>query len=204
VLLLNEEFFADYRPVTPGHVTALVLALPELMPPHPHITAFRKLYPTFRTLTHYYCYSLIRSSEMAPLYPSVQAFYRPEPVRNAIVTQNPVMLSGPGDGFTKEEVENALDPLKTPFNPTREYLQCDIGSLTPGPQAVTFMGRVVNFTTQYGKSKSHAAATGWHHMIVKDDTGGICVNPPHSRQAHRVDMLSLTWLDLAGKALLYQ
>lgn len=113
---------------------------------------------------------------MASSYPSVQAFYRPEPDQGATKTHEAATISNPGDGFTKEEVENALDPLKSPFNPNREYLQCDIDSLTPGPQAVTFTGRVVNFNTQYGTSKSHAAATGWHHMIVKDDTGGICVS----------------------------
>jgi hypothetical protein len=118
---------------------------------------------------------------MAPLYPSLQAFYKPEPVDGAIVTHKAATLSGPGDGFSKEEVESALDPLKVPFNPSREYLQCDICSLTPGLQAVTFIGRVVNFNTQYGKCKSHTAATGWHHMIVKDNTGAICVNPPNSR-----------------------
>ncbi len=116
---------------------------------------------------------------MASSYPSVQAFYRPEPVLGTTEIHKTVTLSGPGDGFTKEESENLLDPLKTPFNPSREYTQRDIGLLTPGPQAVTFIGRVVNFNTQYGKSKSHAAATGWHHMIVKDDTGAICVNIPH-------------------------
>jgi hypothetical protein len=117
---------------------------------------------------------------MASSYPSVQAFYRPEPVRGATETREAVVISNPGDGFTKEEVENALDPLMSPFNPSREYLQRDIGSLTPGPQALTFTGRVVNFNTQYGTSKSHAAARGWHHMIVKDNTGGICVSLLHS------------------------
>mgnify|MGYP003623007014 CR=1 FL=1 len=112
---------------------------------------------------------------MVSSYPSVQAFYTPEPVQGATEIQKVATPSGPGDGFTEEEVEIALDPLKTPFNPSREYLQCDIGSLIPGPQAVTITGRVVNFNTQYGKSKSHSAATGWHHMIIKDDTGGICV-----------------------------
>jgi hypothetical protein len=111
---------------------------------------------------------------MATSYPSVQAFYRREPAPDA--TDHGISaLSSPGDGFTKEEIENGLDPLKSPFNPNREYKQCDIGSLSPGPQAVTFIGRVVNFNTQYGRSKSHAAAKGWHYLIVKDDTGAICV-----------------------------
>jgi hypothetical protein len=117
---------------------------------------------------------------MASSYTSVQAFYRPEPVRGATETLEATPISRPGDGFTKEEVENTLDPLKCPFNPSREYLQYDIGSLTPGPQSVTFIGRVVNFNTQYGSSKSHTAATGWHHMIIKDDTGAICVRSCHT------------------------
>jgi hypothetical protein len=111
-----------------------------------------------------------------PSYPSVQSFFHREAPAPASTTPEKASLSIPGDAFTKEEIEDALDPLTSRFNPTREYVKCDIGALVPGPQTFTFMGRIVNFSTHHGKSKSHAAAKGWHHMIVKDDTGAVCVS----------------------------
>lgn len=87
---------------------------------------------------------------------------------------------GIGEGFTDEEVDISLDPLKRSFNPEHEYEPYDIGTLSSGPQAVTFVGRVVNCNVHHGRSKSQSAARGWHHMIVKDDTGAIhvCVSHP--------------------------
>jgi hypothetical protein len=118
---------------------------------------------------------------MAPSFPSVQSFFQPAiPLQKAV--RREAAITTPGDAFTEEEVESTLDPLNSKFNPNREYLKCDIGTLIPGPQTVTFMGRVVNFSTVYGRSKSHVAAKGWHHMIVKDDTGAVCVSDPNSRR----------------------
>ena len=112
---------------------------------------------------------------MAPSHPSIQSFYQREiPVKEAKRHQSKE-LSIPGDAFTKEEIEDALDPLNAHFNPRREYQRCDIASLIPGPRAVIFMGRIVNFSVYYGRSKSHAAAKGWHRIIVKDNTGALCV-----------------------------
>jgi hypothetical protein len=106
-------------------------------------------------------------------HPTIQSFFKREiPLAKA----NEVASLPSGDGFTKEEVANALDPLNTKFNPSREYRAFDIGSLTPGPNPVMFQGRVVNFSTHFGKSKSQSAAKGWHHMIMKDNTGTICVS----------------------------
>ena len=58
-----------------------------------------------------------------------------------------------GDGFTEEELTEALDPLTRKWNPEREYDQMTIGQLVPGPKAVTFMGRIVNFRTVFGHSQ---------------------------------------------------
>src|SRR4051794_34737840 len=103
---------------------------------------------------------------MAFSHPSVQSFFQRELCPHQAPPRNPD-LSEPSDGFTAEEVERAVDPLNSQFHPIREYVTCDIGSLTPGPKTVTFMGRLVNLATMYGSSKSQAVAKGWHHLIVK-------------------------------------
>lgn len=121
----------------------------------------------------YYYYYLIMPSVSCP---SMQSFFQPEVKQ----PQKPVINHGPanlGDGFTQAEIEETLDPLKRAFDPHREYEECDIADLVAGPLPVTFMGRIVNFTTTIGKSKNEKAAKGWHHVIVKDDTAAICVSP---------------------------
>ena len=112
---------------------------------------------------------------MASSYPSIQTFFQRE-VRPREAGPRIADQSKPSDGFTEEEIERALDPLQSNFNPTREYLSLDIGSLIPGPQSVTFTGRVVNFSIVNSCSKHQAAAKGWHHLIVKDDSGAISVS----------------------------
>ena len=106
----------------------------------------------------------------------MQSFFQRELAIKETTCRQQKELSVPGDAFTKEEIEDALDPLCNQFNPSREYVRCDIASLIPGPLAVTFTGRIVNFNVFYGRSKSHIAAKGWHRMIVKDDTGAISVS----------------------------
>ncbi|KAF7883712.1 uncharacterized protein EAF02_005632 [Botrytis sinoallii] len=51
-----------------------------------------------------------------------------------------------GDGFTEEELHEAMDPLAKSGNPSREYER---------PKAVTFIGRVVSFATIIGKSANN-------------------------------------------------
>lgn len=112
------------------------------------------------------------SDKMAYPYPSVQTFYKKDPKVNPEEYTTPFL---PGDGFTDVELEMALDPLKREFNPSCEYERCKIGSLIAGPRLVTFIGKVVNVSTYMSHSKSPSAAAGWHHVIVKDDTGAIHV-----------------------------
>lgn len=114
---------------------------------------------------------------MAPSYPSIQSFYKREvstPAKNEGVLQSssPSKL---GDGFTEEELTAALDPLKRKWNPEREYDECTIGELVPGPKAVSFVGRIVNLSTIHGSSQKQPKAAGWHYLIVKDDTAAISV-----------------------------
>ena len=113
---------------------------------------------------------------MAPSYPSVQSFYKREiskPVEKQ-EAENPESVKV-GDGFTEEELAEALDPLTRKWNPEREYDQMGIGKLVPGPKAVTFVGRVVNFSTVFGRSQKQPKAAGWHYMILKDDSAAISV-----------------------------
>jgi hypothetical protein len=113
---------------------------------------------------------------MAASYPSVQSFYRrelPKPVRKD--EAEPFQVVKVGDGFTEEELTEALDPLTRKWNPEREYDQMTIGQLVPGPKAVTFMGRIVNFSTVFGHSQKQPKASGWHYMILKDDSAAISV-----------------------------
>lgn len=82
----------------------------------------------------------------------------------------------PGDGFTAAEIEKAKDPLNCVFNPTREYVKYEIGSLEKGPDAVSFCGRVVQMSVQHGKCQNENAAKGWINLIVADGTGAIMVS----------------------------
>ena len=81
-----------------------------------------------------------------------------------------------GDGFTAEEVQQALAPEPAqPWCPRGEYLECDIRDLHPGPRAVTFMGRVANIFDVVNSPKTPKSAKGCVKLCVKDDTGAITV-----------------------------
>jgi len=108
-------------------------------------------------------------------HPSIQSFYKRE-----IAAQNeeatPEVPPRRGDGFTEEELADATDPLNRKWNPEREYEEYTIDQLITGPKAVTFVGRIVNFTTVVGSSQKQPKASGWHYMLVKDDTAVISVS----------------------------
>ncbi|KAJ5054049.1 uncharacterized protein L3040_000334 [Drepanopeziza brunnea f. sp. 'multigermtubi'] len=110
---------------------------------------------------------------MKPSYPSIRSFYKKEvPQEREVAGTSPAQ---PGDGFTEEELADALDPLSRKWNPGREYEETNIGQLVPGPHAVTFAGRVVNLGTFFGSSPKQPKATGFHSLIVKDDFGAISI-----------------------------
>jgi len=112
---------------------------------------------------------------MANTIPSIQAFYKPE-VR---LPAHPIQAhppSKPGDGFTEAELSDALDPLHRKWNPEREYEECSISQLVPGPRAVTFVGRVVNVRTIVGVDKKQPKAKGFHALILRDDEGAVSVS----------------------------
>jgi len=106
--------------------------------------------------------------------PSIQAFYKPE-VRIPQAALPEPEPAKPGDGFTEEELADALDPLHRKWNPEREYEECSISQLIPGPRAVTFIGRIVNLKTVAGRDAKQPKASGFHVLIVKDDSAAISV-----------------------------
>ncbi|KAE9375339.1 hypothetical protein N431DRAFT_542887 [Stipitochalara longipes BDJ] len=111
---------------------------------------------------------------MANNIPSIQTFYKPE-VRlpaNPIQTPSPTK---PGDGFTEEELSDALDPLHKKWNPEREYEEFGISQLAPGPRAVTFVGRVVNVKTIVGVDKKQPKAKGFHALVLRDDEAAVSI-----------------------------
>jgi hypothetical protein len=116
---------------------------------------------------------------MAPSYPSIQSFFGREPTTPSTELSPPAAVASTskvGDGFTEEELAETLDPLSRKWNPDREYEEFTISRLVPGPKAVTFMGRVVNLSTVFGKSSKQPKAAGWHYLTIKDDTGAISVS----------------------------
>lgn len=111
-----------------------------------------------------------------PAYPSIQSFYKREiakPGENIEITE--VESIQPGDGFTEEELADALDPLNRKWNPEREYQEMTISELIPGPRAVTFAGRVVKINTLLGEPKKQPKAAGYHYLLLKDDSAAISV-----------------------------
>ena len=107
---------------------------------------------------------------------SIQAFYKPE-VRGATTSAQaaPPSPAKAGDGFTEEELADALDPLHRKWDPEREYEEVGISGLVPGPRAVTFVGRVVNMRTMLGRDAKMPKARGWHGIVLRDDEGAISV-----------------------------
>jgi hypothetical protein len=80
-----------------------------------------------------------------------------------------------GDGFTSEELDTVLHPPSAQWAPTQDYEEADIGALEPGPQYVTFTGRVVNLYNMPKSSKKPMAAKGCLKLMVADDTGALTV-----------------------------
>ncbi|RDL39137.1 Uncharacterized protein BP5553_03477 [Venustampulla echinocandica] len=120
---------------------------------------------------------------MTQSYPSVQSFYMRETPTEGNASANP-SPSSRADGFTEEELADAFDPLNRKWNPEREYEETTIDNLIPGPRAVTFVGRVVNFSTILGNSQKQPQATGWHYLVIKDDTAAISIKLYFARQQY--------------------
>lgn len=81
-----------------------------------------------------------------------------------------------GDGFTPEEVLEALKPAPVQeWQPTEEYIEYQIKDLAPGPRPVSFMGRVANIFDIAHTPKTPTSAKGCLKLSIKDDTAAITV-----------------------------
>lgn len=114
--------------------------------------------------------------QSAQAYPSIQSFYEREVPKSTAKDLAATSAAIPGDGFTKYELSDALDPLNRKWKPEQDYQELGIGDLVPGPKAVNFIGRVVNASTVYGRSQKQPKAGGWHYLILKDNTAAISVH----------------------------
>lgn len=84
-----------------------------------------------------------------------------------------------GDGFTTQEIQDALQsqPSATdPWTPPSEYAECAIADLQPGPRAVTFMGRVANVFDVGHSPKTPRSARGCVKVCVRDCGGAVTVS----------------------------
>jgi hypothetical protein len=105
---------------------------------------------------------------------SIQAFFHPTPAASSPAKQP--SSSSIGDGFTPEELEEALKPTPAePWQPKVGYLECEIRDLYPGPRAVTFMGRVANIFDIANAPKTPRSAKGCVKLCVKDEHDAVTV-----------------------------
>lgn len=113
---------------------------------------------------------------------SVQAYFPPTPKTSpqkqvaSSCLQRSASPTKTGDGFTEEEIRDALKPRPAQqWQPVTDYVECDIRDLATGPRAVTFMGRVANIFDLMNTPKTPKSAKGCIKLCVKDDTAAITV-----------------------------
>jgi hypothetical protein len=122
---------------------------------------------------------------------SIQAFFSPTPAPSS-PTKQPPSSSSIGDGFTSEEVQEALKPAPVePWQPKVDYLECEIRDLHPGPRAVTFMGRVANIFDVANAPKTPRSAKGCVKLCVKDDHDAVTVRVWYANHYPHVRLGSL-------------
>ena len=120
---------------------------------------------------------------------SIQAFFSPT-TSSSSTKQAP--SSSIGDGFTSEELHEALKPSPVePWQPKVEYLECEIRDLHPGPCAVTFMGRVANIFDVANAPKTPRSAKGCVKLCVKDDHDAVTIRVWYANRYPQVKLGSL-------------
>lgn len=109
-------------------------------------------------------------------FPTIESFFQPlslsQPKKDK---ENETPPAKVGDGFTEDELAQALDPTSATWKPQGTYDEVGIGELSPGPRKAKITGRVVNFYEAATPSKMPTAANGYFKLIVKDDTGVLLV-----------------------------
>ena len=137
---------------------------------------------------------------------SIQAFFSPTPSSSPIKSTSPAIPSSDsaiGDGFTAEEVQEALKPKPAePWHPSTEYAELEIRDLEPGPKAVTFMGRIANIFDVANTPKTPRSAKGCVKLCVKDDKGAITVlQQPQVTSLYVPNLMTVAGPTLVCKAL---
>ncbi|KAH7083954.1 hypothetical protein FB567DRAFT_530316 [Paraphoma chrysanthemicola] len=116
---------------------------------------------------------------------SIQSFFTSSPTKNS-------------DGFTIEEVQAVLNPAglspSTPWTPTLDYEEADLGTLEPGPHNLTLMGRIVNFYNMAKPSKQHKAAQGYLKIQLADNTGVLTVRLWYANTIYKIRLGQLVTL----------
>ncbi|KAH8202838.1 hypothetical protein TruAng_003001 [Truncatella angustata] len=106
-------------------------------------------------------------------FPSIQSFYKREIVGKSGITQH--NASNTNDGFTSQEVSDALHPLSRPWRPNGVYRKCPIASIEAGPCSYEILGRVVNFSSPSARNHAHSATEGQYRIVLSDENGAIAV-----------------------------
>lgn len=134
---------------------------------------------------------------MAAQFSSIQSYIGaskpnvPNPIHGAKTSTKSV-----GDGFTDAEIDAVVHPkMDENWLPDQEYEELDIASLTPGPNRVTFRGRIANYYNYETASKKPRAAKGCVRIIIKDDSGAITVRSLEIPFASLLDISGLSRLD---------
>ena len=106
---------------------------------------------------------------------SIQQFFLPTPSTSPTKR----LESTVGDGFTAEEIQEAIAPKPREWHPEQEYEDREISSLEPGPKPVTFMGRVGNLFDVANTQKTPRSAKGCIKICLKDGVAAITVGRCH-------------------------
>lgn len=72
-----------------------------------------------------------------------------------------------GDGFTQEEIDKTLHPLRHEWKPPQYYKKTTIGDTAMGAVSVEITGRIVHFSTRF--------EINCVFLTIKDDTGALTV-----------------------------
>lgn len=110
---------------------------------------------------------------MAPQFPSIQSFFKPESSSPQKFNINEASMIG--DGFIVDETEASRKPGLQSWQPRGDYKEVEIQSIFPGPGSVRLVGRVVNLFDQRGLGHMPNSAKGCLRLMVRDDAGAILV-----------------------------
>lgn len=153
-----------------------------------------------------------RPGIMAHKTPSIQSFFQAQ----SIPSESQLSSSPkPGDGYTAQELHEALRPtVQETWSPPAKYADRDIADLLPGPECISFMGRVVNVfekrtppadSASSGSVANRSAARmprgakGFIKIIVRDDSGAVTVGC--SDLSHRQRLINTTGSNLVLQSM---